>query len=135
MRIADGIRRAAHNLAPARIGWGMGEVADQVFNRRWKMKESVKLADPFGRADQVLMNPPRASANLVEPSGPIDPQVGVLSVQTPDGKPLALLANYSLHYVGGTGAGEVSADYYGVFAERVQQLLGGRASRSAVRRP
>ncbi len=84
VRIADGIRRAVHNLVPARIGWGMGEVADQVFNRRWKMKESVKLADPFGRADHVLMNPPRASADLVEPSGPTDPQVG--SAERADGR-------------------------------------------------
>ena len=31
-------------------------------------------------------------------------------------KPLALLANYSLHYVGGTRANEISADYFAVFA-------------------
>src|SRR5262249_52930331 len=36
--------------------------------------------------------------------------------------PLALLANYSLHYVGGLPA--LSADYFGVFAETVQGLLG-----------
>jgi neutral ceramidase len=32
-------------------------------------------------------------------------------------KPLALLANYSLHYVGGVPPkGQVSADYFGEFA-------------------
>jgi hypothetical protein len=49
--------------------------------------------------------------------------VGVLSVREADGRPLALLANYSLHYVGGVPGGDISADYYGVFADRVQQLL------------
>ena len=37
---------------------------------------------------------------------------------------MALLANCSLHYVGGVGAGHVSADYYGMFADRIQELLG-----------
>jgi hypothetical protein len=123
VRIADGIRRAHHNLSPAKIGWGVGSEPNQVFNRRWKMKDGVALADPFGRADRVKMNPPRASGDLVEPSGPIDPEVGVLSVRDADGRPLALLANYSLHYVGGVPGGDISGDYYGVFADRVQQLL------------
>jgi hypothetical protein len=123
-RIADGIRRAAHNLAPARVGWGTGSVPQHVFNRRWHMKEGVKLPDPFGGVARVQMNPPQASANLVRPAGPTDPQLGILSVQTAEGRPLALLANYSLHYVGGVGGGDISADYFGAFADRVQQLLG-----------
>jgi neutral ceramidase len=123
VRIADGIRRAVHNLSPARIGWGVGREETQVFNRRWKMAPGTKLVDPFGRPDRVQMNPPVASPALVEPAGPIDPEVCVLSVQTADGKPLGLLANYSLHYVGGTGGGDISADYYGVFAERVKSQL------------
>jgi len=123
-RISDCIRRAVNNLAPARIGWGVGREEKQVFNRRWKMKSGVEMLDPFGRPDHVRMNPPQASSDLVEPAGPIDPEVGVLAVQTVEGRPLALLANYSLHYVGGTGGNHVSADYYGVFADRLQQLLG-----------
>ncbi|MGE3819234.1 MAG: hypothetical protein AB7I30_07340, partial [Isosphaeraceae bacterium] len=56
--------------------------------------------------------------------GPIDPDVWVLSIRSPEGRPVALLANYSLHYVGGVGSGHVSADYFGAFADRVQELLG-----------
>jgi hypothetical protein len=40
------------------------------------------------------------------------------------GAPLAVLANYSLHYVGGVPQGHVSADYYGAFARRLAHLLG-----------
>lgn len=122
-RISDCIRRAAHNLEPAQVGWGVGREATQVFNRRWKMRERFAMTDPFGRPDRVRMNPPQASADLVEPAGPIDPEVGVLAVRSLAGRPLALLANYSLHYVGGTGTGDVSSDYYGEFAERTSQLL------------
>lgn len=124
-RIADGVGRAIHNLAPARIGWGVGREPNQVFNRRWKMKPGTIPPNPFGGTnDLVKMNPPIASPNLVEPAGPTDPEVAVVCVQSADGRPIALLANYSLHYVGTGRDWEVSADYYGAFAERIGQLLG-----------
>ncbi len=34
-----------------------------------------------------------------------------------------MLANYSLHYAGGVPRGHISADYFGVFADRIQELL------------
>lgn len=123
-RIADAVIRANNNLVPARIGWGVGREPTQVFNRRWKMKPGTPLLNPFGSQDKVLMNPGIGNPNLVEPAGPTDPEVAVISIQSLDGRPLALLANYSLHYVGGTGKGEVSADYFGLFADRMQQMLG-----------
>src|SRR5579872_3721496 len=52
-RIVDGVRRAIHNLAPARIAWGVGNAPDFVFNRRWKMKPTALLANPFGGMDHV----------------------------------------------------------------------------------
>lgn len=122
-RIADAVIRANHNLAPARIGWGVGNEPSQVFNRRWKMKPGTPMMNPFGKQDQVKMNPGIGNPNNLEPSGPVDPGLPIISIQTPDGRPVAMLANYSLHYVGGTGAGEVSADYYGMFANRMQELL------------
>jgi hypothetical protein len=39
------------------------------------------------------------------------------------GRPIAVLANYSLHYVGGVERGAISADYFAIFADRIQQLL------------
>jgi neutral ceramidase len=122
-RIADGVTRAVNNLAPAKIGWAVGQEPDQVFNRRWFMKEGTVPPNPFGGIDQVKMNPPRGP-NLVKPAGPTDPEVCVISLQTADGKPLAVLANYSLHYVGDVGNGHISADYFTVFCDRLQQLLG-----------
>lgn len=122
-RIADGVRRAIANMAPARIAWGVGEVRGQVFNRRWKLKAVPH--NPFGGTnDQVKTNPTVGDANLIEPAGPTDPQVCFISLQRTNGQPLALLANYSLHYVGGIGSGVISADYYGAFADRLQELLG-----------
>lgn len=123
-RISDGVRRAINNLAPAQVGWAMEKEPREVFNRRWFMKPGTVPVNPFGeKTDLVKMNPPRASKDLVEPAGPTDPEVWILAARTPEGKPIGLLANYSLHYVGGVRGADVSADYFGYFADRLQQLL------------
>lgn len=120
--IAQGIAEAHARLQPARIGWAVGKDPTQVFNRRWRMEPGTIAPDPFGRnTDRVKMNPGYQAKGLIEPAGPVDPDVSILAVQTRDGKPLALLANYSLHYVGGVSP--LSADYFGAFAERIAQLL------------
>lgn len=124
MRIRDAVLRAFNQLEPARIGWGTGYNDRQVFNRRWKMRTGAReLRNPFGGLDQVRMNPPANHADLIEPAGPTDPMIHFLSVQSTGGRPIALLANYSLHYVGGVRGGDISADYFGVFAEQIKHLL------------
>jgi neutral ceramidase len=112
-RIADAVVRANNNLAPARIGWDIGNEPTLVFNRRWRMNP-VEIKNPFWGIDQL---------STTQVKDITDPGLPVISIQTPDGHPIALLANYSLHYVGGTGPAEVSADYFGMFADRMKQLL------------
>ncbi len=123
-RIVDVVRKAVFNLEPARIGWGVGSVPEHVFVRRWFMKPGSPVPNPYGGEDQVMMNPGRLNPNIVKPAGEPDPEVSVISVQSLEGRPLALLANYSLHYVGGVPGGHISADYFAVFADRIQELLG-----------
>ena len=125
VRIADAVQRAANNLAPAKIAWGVGKEPNQVFNRRWRMKPGTIPANPFGGTNELVrMNPPVESPDLVEPAGPTDPDVSIVAVQTPEGRPIALLANYSLHYVGTSRSEDISADYFGMFCDRIRDLLG-----------
>jgi hypothetical protein len=124
-RIADGVRRAINNLAPAQVGWATAEEPREVFNRRWFMKPGTVPANPFGETnDLVKMNPPRGSKDLDRPAGPTDPEICLIAARTPGGRPIAVLANYSLHYVGGVRNADISADYFALFADRLQQLLG-----------
>lgn len=123
-RAADAIIRAYNNLEPAKIGWGFGHEPTQVFNRRWKLKPGADLTNPFGAEDQVKMNPGIGNPDLLEPAGPINPELPIVSIQSTDGSPIALMANYSLHYVGGTGSGEISADYFGMFARKIEPMIG-----------
>lgn len=123
-RIADGITVAHSRLQPARVGWGAAQEPGQLFNRRWHLKEGVLGENPFGqKVDTVRMNPGYSNPDVTTPAGSVDPEVAILAIQTADGAPLALLANYSLHYVGGVGGEDLSADYFGEFAHRVGRAL------------
>jgi len=122
-RISDGVRRAIYNLEPARIGWGSGQMPQHVFNRRWIMKPGTDVPNPFGGQDKARMNPGVGNPDVLEPAGPTDPEVYFVSIQSVDGRPIALLANYSLHYVGGVPRDHISADYFGVFAEQMSRLI------------
>jgi len=122
-RIADVVRIAINNLEPARIGWGVGSVPQYVFTRRWKMKPGTSLPNPFGGQDKGMTWPGHNNPSAVEPDGNPDPDVSFISVKSTSGRPIALLANYSTHYVGGVPSGHISADYFAVFANRMQELL------------
>ena len=120
-RIADAVRIAHNNLQPARLAFGAVDEPSQVFNRRWFLKPgSPNLMGPFDTLEQVDTNPSR---DLLKPAGPTDPQIAFLSVQSMEGRSIAVLANYSLHYVGGGTARAITADYFGMFADSLQRLL------------
>ena len=129
-QMAAAVGEAFENLAPAKIGWGVGQKPELVCTRRWLMKPGTIPPDPFGRTDdKVRFIPPAASPDMVEPAGPVDPRVSVLSIQDADGRPMALLANFGIHYAGGAKGREVSADYFGVFARRMEAMLGSAAGK------
>jgi hypothetical protein len=124
-RIADGVKCAANRLRPAQLGFVTAEAPEHVFNRRWFLKPGTVPPNPFGGIDQVKMNPPGGSPNLVKPAGPTDPTVSILAVREPNGRPIAVYSAYSLHYVGGVKGSDISADYYGMYCERLERLMQG----------
>ena len=113
VRVADAVQLACNRLRPARLAWGRGHLEGVSFCRRFHMRDGT-----------VCMNPGRGNPNVVRPTSPIDPEVGVVYVEGEDGAPLAVLARFSLHYVGTDNANHISADYYGHFAQAVRRLLG-----------
>jgi hypothetical protein len=122
--IAESIVRAHANQRPVAVGHAAEPLPDEVFNRRWFLKPGKMPLNPFGQLDQVKMNPGTSAEVLDRPAGPTDPDVTILAVRDQKTrKPVALLASYSLHYVGGVPRGEVSADYFGEFARLMPSRL------------
>jgi neutral ceramidase len=125
-RIAESIVLAARRLQPARVGWGKTDLPEFVHCRRWIMREGTAQspdADFTGAKTNIaMMNPGVANTNKVRQTGAVDPAVTVLSIQTYDGKPLVLLANYSTHYASAPGH-RISADYFGEFCRVIAQEL------------
>jgi hypothetical protein len=124
LRVADAVLLAVHRLEPARIGWGVGREPRLVFNRRYFMKPGTIPVNPFGGIDRVQMNPRPGSPDIIKAAGPTDPEVGVLAIESLDGRPIAVLGSYALHYVGGERPGELSADYFAVWARSMARLAG-----------
>ncbi len=120
-RLAMAITGALARMVPARAGWAQRDDWEHTFNRRWIRRPDRMLTDPFGQRNvRAHMHPGHESPDAIGPSGPVDPQLSVLAIQRDDGKPLALLANYSQHYY---GSPLLSSDYYGRFARHVAKAL------------
>lgn len=123
--VAESIIKAHAALQPAQFGAAAHPLPDEVFNRRWYLKEGTMPLNPFGRLDKVKMNPGTNPAVLDRPAGPTDPDITIISLQDAKRRPLALFANYALHYVGGAPEGKMSADYFGEFSRLMPSRLRG----------
>ena len=112
--ILDAAVQAQANLAPARIGFGSGE-QHLGYNRR--------IVQEDGSVEMMWNNRDRI------PSGPTDPEVGVLVVQHAETHDvIATLVNYAVHPVISMNFSEliISADYPGVMAREIEEAVGGR---------
>ncbi len=128
-KIAEAIVAADKALQPARIGWGSFDDWEHTHNRRWIRLPGKKVVDPFGEpTGRANMHPGYLSKDVVGPSGPVDPQLSVIALQTLDGKPLGVLANYSQHYF---GTAPVSADYFGLFCKHLAAKMGQQGDGNA----
>ena len=124
-RVVDAVTQAYANRTEAEFGWGADYDPKNVFCRRFLMKPGTAWTQDTdftgSKGDQAQMNPGANIDKAVRRTGQPDPTVSVLYFRrVQDGKPLALLANYSTHYA---GAPDISADYFGVFAKEMAGLL------------
>lgn len=121
-KITEAIVVAAGKVQPARVGWASIDAWELTHCRRWIRRPDRLLTDPFGVASvRANMHPGYESPDVTGPSGPIDPELSLLSIQTRTGQPLALLANFSMHYF---GAAPLSADHCGRFAAGIGKMIG-----------
>ena len=123
-RVVKAVGQAQRNLRPAKIASGAAAVPEHVLCRRYLMKNEYVARNPVtSTADQVKTNPAGAERYIDQPAAPVDPDVGFLAVKGTDGRWIAVLGNYCLHYVGDWDVDTITADYYGAFSRQIQQKL------------
>ena len=122
--ILESVLSALENLRPAKIAFDGIQVPEHLLCRRYRMDPGYVSVNPVsGEPDQIKTNPFGAE-NLINNSiALVDPELSYFALKGLDGEWIALLANYSLHYVGDWANGTISADYFGVFADEIARLL------------
>lgn len=112
-RIGEVAARAVERMHPAKVAWANGWEPRAAFNRRFHMKDG-----------SVKMNPGCANPDIIRVAGPTDPQIPMLMITSVGGEPIAVVVNFSLHYIGGFPGGLISADYFGAFANQMKEIKG-----------
>jgi hypothetical protein len=110
-KILGAIEEASKKLFPARVSAGFGEI--YLGHNRRKVGADGKATMFWRNADKL-------------PTSPVDPTVGVIRVDDESGTPRAVIVNYACHAVVlGPDNREISADYPGYLARRIERELPG----------
>jgi hypothetical protein len=96
--IVEAVAQAHAQLQPAMGNAGFGSTPGVAFNRRFRM-----------RSGGTMTHPGQGNPDIVEPAGPVDPQVGVLGIWNEQRKLQGCVVNFACHAT--TGPGGSSADY------------------------
>jgi neutral ceramidase len=111
--LIDAVCAAHDRRAEARAGVGKGIEATVAFNRRFVMRDG-----------RTVTHPGPGNPEIVEPAGPVDPEVGVLGAwdaQEP-GKLLGCVVNFACHAT--TSPGGISANYIHYLEKAIQGYYG-----------
>ena len=120
-KLVEVILAAQSALEPACIGFGKADAAEFTALRQWIRRPDRLAEDPFGNLTvRANMHAGKNWDEAVGESGPEDPDLSLISIQTRAGEPLAVLANFSMHYFGDK---DISSDYFGLFSDGLKQRI------------
>lgn len=123
-KLVEVIVKAESRLQAAEVGYSSIDASHYTAVRRWVRRPDRMAQDPFG--NPTVRANMHAGANwddVTGESGPEDPTLGVLAVRSTRGEPLALLANFSMHYFSGEAA--ISSDYFGRYCDILEEKIAG----------
>ncbi|MDF1741612.1 MAG: LamG domain-containing protein [Verrucomicrobiales bacterium] len=120
-KLVDAILTPLKEMKPAQIGWGEIDAGEYTALRRWVIHPDHVQEDPFGNPTvRANMHAGRDREISVGKTGPEDPMLSLISIQSTDGEPIGLLSNFSMHYYGDR---DISADYFGLFSNGLQDRI------------
>jgi neutral ceramidase len=113
-KVANAIVQAKADLTPVTLKAGFTHEDRISFNRRYHMKGGA-----------VRFNPAINNPDIIGPAGPIDPQVGIISLTKTGAKePAAAIVSFAMH-PDTTGGGTLySADYIYGLEQRMKKTFG-----------
>jgi hypothetical protein len=95
-QVATAVILADERKQDAKLAVGRGYEATVAFNRRFRMRDGTQMTHPG-----------KGNPDIIEPAGPVDPEVGVLSAWSMSGALLGAAVNFTCHgtvFSGGTSA-------------------------------
>jgi neutral ceramidase len=115
-KIANAVVQAKAALTPVELKSGFAREDRVSFNRRYHMKGGA-----------VRFNPPLMSPDIIRPAGPIDPQVGIISIsKIGANEPSSVIVSFAMH-PDTTGGGTLySADYIHALDQRMKKTFGSQ---------
>jgi neutral ceramidase len=116
--IVKAVVAADRERVSARACAGSGREEKASYNRRFRMKNDLSYTHPNNF--RTYGNP-----DILEPAGPIDPEIGVIGVWKHDGDFLGCIVNYANHAT--NGPGEISADYIYYLEKTIRGVMGEKA--------
>src|SRR5262245_60623995 len=114
--IASAVSDAWNSLHESELAIGTGKEGSISFNRRFLMRDGREITHP-GKPTTPH------SKEIIEPAGPIDPDVGVLAARNPKGKVTGVVVNFACHSTV-MGGDEFTADYAGFLRKHLKARYG-----------
>ena len=109
--LVEAVCRADKCRGEVRCGVGKGIEDKVAFNRRFRMKNGLSFTHPG------QLNP-----DIIEPAGPIDPEVGVIGVWDAKGKCVGCVVNYCCHAT--CNPGGISANWIYYMEQTIRGAMG-----------
>jgi hypothetical protein len=118
-KTVEAVQHAAKKLVPVKAGTGIGRETRVSENRRLKLKS--------GKEADVRHAYSMPADDEVAEVGPIDSQIGLLRLDTLEGKPFAAIYNFACHPIMGVPNGGNTADLTGFASKVIEDNLGAIA--------
>ncbi|MDZ4860930.1 MAG: hypothetical protein SGI88_18295 [Candidatus Hydrogenedentes bacterium] len=115
-RTIAAVTEAARNMVPVTAGAGSGHEDRIMENRRFKLKDGTEADSRHAYsipADDAIAG-----------VGPIDPEIGLLRLDTHDGNTLAVVYNFACHPIQGVPGGGNTADLSGFASQVIEDNAG-----------
>jgi len=115
--IAKSVRDAVAKLVPGTASATVGKAEGIAFNRR-----------VIGRDGKLIWQPKKIDPAVEHPAGPVDPDLGLLLVEStePHPAPLAAYLNFAMHPTSMGSGTRISADYPGEFTKLLSERKGAK---------